>query len=60
MRQKNKKQISLFLHEMLPLPFVEGNYFRPFVGNGGGGGNLVRLSDVKVLPAWLNMPAIMG
>ena len=48
------------LYEKLPVPLAGGNYFRHFVGNGRGGGNLVHLFVGKVLPTGLNIPAIMG
>ena len=48
------------LYEKLPVPLAGGNYFRPFVGNGRGRGNLVRLFVGKVLPTGLNIPAIRG
>ena len=48
------------LYEKLPVPLAGGNYFRHFVGNGRGGGNLVHLFVGKVLPTGLNIPAIRG
>ena len=42
--------LSLFQYEKLPVPLAGGNYFRPFGGNGRGGGSLVQLFVGKVLP----------
>ena len=52
--------LSLFQYEKLPVPLAGGNYFRPFGGNGRGGGSLVQLFVGKVLPTGLNIPAIRG
>jgi hypothetical protein len=52
--------LSLFQYEKLPVPLAGGNYFRPFGGNGRGGGSLVQLFVGKVLLTGRNIPAIMG